>query len=107
MNLKTNKLEKQASLYLFDLQNLAGERGRMANDDWQVQQATTEEKIALEKRYRYTLSNKVLVEELPALFRLVCQKLDKDLPEKNDERLTIAAQPDANYLIAFNKDYLK
>ncbi len=104
---KTSGLEKQASLYLFDLQNLAAERGRMSNDDWEVKRVTTEEKIALEKLYRYTLSNKVLPEELSMLFDLVCQKLNIIQPDILPGTLRFATPPDANYLIAFHKEYLR
>lgn len=106
MSANLNSIERQASLYLFDLQNLAAERGRMTNDEWQIQQATAEEKVALEKRYQYTLSNKVHMEELPELLNLVRQKLNMAVLDKSNGT-SVLTKEDANYLIAFHKEHIK
>lgn len=103
--MKTNSdtIKRQASLYWFDLQNLAAEHGRMASDDWHIQQATAEEKAELEKQYQYTLSNKVHIEELPELLRLIQQRLNIT-PVKEKATDLLIVKENAPYLVAYHKD---
>jgi hypothetical protein len=106
MNKQT--VETQAKIYMFDLNNFAREHGFKANEVWEINRATFEEKAALEKRYQQTVSAKVLPEVLGELFGLVKDKLiqAKALGESKTDANAVL-DINQQYLVAFNPSKLK
>lgn len=99
-------IEKEANLYLFDLQNFAREHGCKTNDNWQIEQVTLEEKAQLEKKYELTLVNKVLPENFRELLRLIRSKLNLRSTD-SDTGGNTPAQGNGQYLVAFHTDRTK
>jgi hypothetical protein len=102
-NLKS--VERQANLYMFDLNNLALENGCQTDNNWEVKQATLDEKKELERSYQLTMSTKYLPEEMGEMLRLVQFKLNNPVLGKVNE--TTTNNSGGNYLIAFHTGRLK
>jgi hypothetical protein len=97
------RLEMEASMYVYDLNNTAKEFGFKADEGWELNVATQEEKSDIEKRYHPTITAKVLPEIISEMFGMVKDRLSQ---VKSDIRnnLNTEVRPDSNlqYLVAFN-----
>ena len=100
----TNKaLEMQAAVYVYDLNNTAREFGFKTDEGWELNVATQEEKVFIEKRYHPTIAAKVMPEILPDMFGLVKDRLTHAKSNiSNNLQTGNAHNPDQQYLIAFN-----
>jgi hypothetical protein len=99
----SQKVEYQASMFLFDLNNSAREHWFKTDETWEIRLATAEERSALEKKYYPTISAKVLPEILAELFGLIKKKLfmvqsDQEKSLNTDTIIKNHLQ----YLVAFN-----
>jgi len=101
------KIEKEAMMYVYDLNNCASENGFKADEAWEFSLATDQEKIALEKKYFPTISAKVLPEFLSELFHQVKAKLVH--AKYNAERAGQhnITESGLQYLIAYNPARLR
>ncbi|MVN21432.1 hypothetical protein [Mucilaginibacter arboris] len=101
-------VEVQAKVYVYDLNNCAKEFGFKPDESWELNLATNEEKLAIEKDYYPTISAKVLPEILSELFGLVKAKLSlaKTHTENKSDVKAVSESP-LNYLIAFNPKRLR
>lgn len=95
--------EMQASIYVYDLNNTAREFGFKPDEDWELNVATQEEMVDIEKRYHPTITTKVLPEIISEMFGLVKDKLIHVKSEIRNN-LNTNIRPDSNlqYLVAFN-----
>ena len=102
------KVDLQASMYVFDLNNSAKEHWFKPNEHWELSLASEADRTAIEKKYRPTLSVKGLPETLIRLQTLVKAKLAQGGTEATGRNL-VSDQPAADllYLIAFNPDRLR
>ena len=101
----TQTVEREASLYLFDLQNYARENGYQADDNWQLTRATLDEKRDLERTYQLIMSGKYLPEAMSEILRLVRSKLNPvEMLKDADSNLSANTGP---YLVAYRTDKLK
>jgi hypothetical protein len=97
------KIQFQAKVYVFDLNNCANEHGFKTDEGWELSLATNSEKSEIEKKYYPTMSAKVLPEILVEFFRMVKTQLNQaksDIEEKLDWSHISYTHPE--YLIAFN-----
>jgi hypothetical protein len=94
---------QEASLYVFDLNNCAREFGFKADEGWELNVASAEQKRDIEKRYYPTMSAKGLPEILSPLFNLVAEKLIQVksgiVNSLNEQSL---AGRDLQYIVAYN-----
>jgi len=101
----TETVGREASLYLFDLQNYARENGCQADNNWQLTRATLDEKRELERSYELIISGKYLPEAIPQIFRLVNSKLNPaEILKDADSKLSSNT---GSYLVAYRTDKLK
>ena len=101
--MKNETVEYQATAYVYDLNNCAIEYGFKMDEGWELNLATSIEKLALEKKYYPTVAVKALPETLLELVRLVKNKLiaaKYDMERKLDN--VNADNSNLQYLIAFN-----
>jgi len=101
----TETIEYQAKVYVYDLNNCARENGFKADESWELNLATAEEKKAIEKKYFPTVSAKVLPEILGELFGLVKGKLihaRAEMEKKFDGNTLFNKTNEHQYLVAFN-----
>jgi len=68
-------MEREAKMYVYDLNNCARENGFKAEETWEFSLSTDMEKTILEKKYFPTISAKVMPEFLSELVNLVKSKL--------------------------------
>ncbi len=96
-------VEMQAKVYVYDLNNCAKEFGFKADEGWDLNLATVEEKTAIEKDYYPTVSAKVLPEILSELFGLVKAKLTaaKSIIDKKLDT-DVSSDSPLQYLVAYN-----
>ncbi|QJD95491.1 hypothetical protein HH214_06185 [Mucilaginibacter robiniae] len=99
-------IENLANRYLFELQNLALEHGCRPDHEWQVERATHEEKVLLEKQYHLILANRVLPEHFLGLFHLVRAKLNLESVEPSSAAPT-QLEKGGLYLVAFHSGRTK
>src|ERR1700712_1016861 len=101
-------VEFQAKIYVYDLNNCAREFGFKPNEGWEVSMASSQEKIAIEKKYFPTLSAKVLPEMMSEMLGSVKFKLSSQLAGL--EKVTDTAyirQQHLQYLIAYSPNRLR
>jgi len=100
----TNKaVEMQASIYVYDLNSTAREFGFKPDEGWELNVATQDEKIFIEKRYHPTIAAKVLPEILSEMFGLVKDKLIQVKSEiRNNLQTGGTNNTELQYLVAFN-----
>jgi hypothetical protein len=99
----SEKVEYQANMFLFDLNNSAREHWFKTDETWEISLVTADERSALEKKYHPTISAKVLPEILAELLGLVKKKLfmvqsDQEKSVNTDTVIKKHLQ----YLIAYN-----
>lgn len=95
--------EMQASIYVYDLNNTAREFGFKPDEDWELNVATQEEMVDIEKRYHPTITTKVLPEIISEMFGLVKDKLIHVKSEiRNNLNTNIRPDSTLQYLIAYN-----
>lgn len=96
-------LEMQATIYVYDLNNTAREFGFKGDEGWELNVATLEEKVVIEKRYHPTIATKVMPEILSAMFGLVKSKLTQTAANiSNNLQMGTVQNPELQYLVAFN-----
>jgi hypothetical protein len=97
------KVEFQAKLYVYDLNNCAREFGFKDDEGWELNLVSNEEKATLQKRYYPVVTTKVVPEILAELFNEVKAQLvqaKSNIQNKLDtDRLSVH---DLQYLVAFN-----
>jgi hypothetical protein len=97
------KVEFQAKLYVYDLNNCAREFGFKDDEGWELNLVSNEEKTSLQKKYYPVVTTKVVPEVLAELFTQVKDQLvqaKSNIQNKLDmERLSVH---DLQYLVAFN-----
>ncbi len=101
-------VEFQAKIYVYDLDNCAREFGFKADENWQVNMVSREEKAAIEKQYFPVLSASVLLEMLAEMFGSVKFKLTRQLASLENvlDAATIRRQH-LQYLVAYNPNRLR
>jgi hypothetical protein len=101
--MNSQKVEYQANIFLFDLNNSAQEHWFKTDETWEISLATADERSALEKKYYPTISAKVLPEMLAELFGLVKKKLFMIQSDQEKSLNTdTVIKKHLQYLIAFN-----
>ena len=100
-------MEREAKMYVYDLNNCARENGFKAEETWEFSLATDIEKTVLEKKYFPTISAKVMPEFLSELVNLVKSKLKHT--SYNIERAGThnVKESGLQYLIAYNPGRLR
>jgi hypothetical protein len=100
-------IEREAMMYVYDLNNCASENGFKTDEAWEFSLATDQEKVELEKKYFPTISTKVLPEFLSELFHQVKAKLVH--AKYNGERAGQhnVTESGLQYLIAYNPARLR
>jgi hypothetical protein len=98
---------QRANVFMFDLSNSANEYGFKSTESWQVSLASEEEKTAIQKKYRPTLTICELPEMLAELFHLVQRKLKQTQPEVEISSARNIRLHHLAYLIAFNPERLR
>lgn len=99
----SQKVEYQANMFLFDLNNSAREHWFKTDETWEISLATADERSALEKKYYPTISAKVLPEMLAELFALVKKKLFMIQSDQEKSLNTdTVIKKHLQYLVAFN-----
>lgn len=95
--------EMQASIYVYDLNNTAREFGFKPDEGWELNVATQEEMVDIEKRYHPTITTKVLPEIISEMFGLVKDKLIHVKSEiRNNLNTNIRPNSTLQYLVAYN-----
>lgn len=101
--MSTKALDMQATIYVYDLNNTAREFGFKHDEGWELNVATQEEKIYLEKKYHPIISSKMMPEILSEMFGLVKSKLTQTAANISNNLQTGTIQnPELQYLVAFN-----
>jgi len=96
-------VELQAKMYVYDLNNTAREYGFKPDEGWELNVATQDEKVFIEKRYHPTIAAKVLPEILSELFGVVKDKLSQVKSEiRNNLQTGNINNTELQYLVAFN-----
>ena len=96
-------VEMQAAVYVYDLNNTAREFGFKPDEGWELNVATQDEKVLIEKKYHPTITAKVLPETLSEMFGLVKDKLIQVKSEiRNNLQTGGTNNTELQYLIAFN-----
>lgn len=101
-------IEFQAKIYIYDLHNCAREFGFKADEKWEVNMATSQEKADLESKYFPTLSAWVLPEMLAEMMSSVKFKLSQQLAgfEKVIDT-SLIRQHHFQYLVAYSPSRLR
>lgn len=96
------KIEFRSKIYVYDLHNCAREFGFKADENWEVNMVTGQQKAALENKYFPTLSAKIVPEMLAEMLSSVRLKLCRQLAgfEKAIDVSVIRAQH-LQYLVAY------
>lgn len=102
-----SKVEMEAKMYVYDLNNCAVENGFKPDETWEFSLATNEEKIVLEKKYYPTLSAKVLPELLSELVNAVRSKLAHASYKIEKAATHNIKESGSQYLIAYNPGRLR
>lgn len=96
-------VEMQATMYVYDLNNCAREFGFKVDEGWELNVATKDEKVSIEKKYHPTIATKVLPEILSELFGVVRDKLIQTKADiRNNLNPNNANNNELQYLVAFN-----
>jgi hypothetical protein len=101
-------IEFQAKIYVYDLHNCAREFGFKADENWEINMVTRQEKADLEKKYFPTLSAKILPEMLAEMLSSVKFKLSQQLAdfEKAIDTALVRRQQ-FQYLVAYSPNRLR
>ena len=100
-------MEREARMYVYDLNNSASENGFKADETWEFSLATDTEKTALEKKYFPTISAKVMPELLSELVNLVKSKLKHATYNIERAGTHNVKESGLQYLIAYNPGRLR
>ena len=101
------KMEREAKMYVYDLNNSAKENGFKADETWEFSLATDAEKHLLERKYFPTISAKVLPELLSELVNLVKSKLTHATYNIDRAGTHNIKESGLQYLIAYNPNRLR
>ena len=101
-------VELQATMYVYDLNNCASEFGFKTDEGWELNVATKDEKINIEKKYHPTIATKFLPELLSERFGVVKDKLIQTKADiKNNLNHNDGKNSELQYLVAFNPKRLR
>lgn len=96
-------IEWQAKVYLFDLNNCAREYGFKADERWELNLSSKEEKAELEKRFHPIISTEVLPEMVQELFDVVNKTLQEvKLGIANLISFNLPGPGKLQYMVAYN-----
>lgn len=102
----TSNIEKQANMYVFELNSCAKEHWFKPAEGWELSLATDEERNAIEKKYKPTHATTGLPETLLQLHGLVKSRLVQS-GFNNNSGMINNATTDLKYLIAYNPERLR
>lgn len=101
--MKSEVIEKQTKMYLYDLSNTAREHGFKADDKWELSLVTDAERSKIQKDYHPAIATKIYPEMLLQVFTTVKEKLNQEL-NSDEESLDLKSvlNRELNFIVAYN-----
>lgn len=101
--MKSEVIENQTKMYLYDLNNSAREHGFKADDKWELSLVTDAERSKIQKDYYPAIATKIYPEVLLQVFNTVKERLNQELnPDEESLDLKSVLNRELNFIVAYN-----
>ena len=101
--MKSEAIENETRMYLYDLNNSAREHGFKADDKWELSLVTDTERSKIQKDYYPAIAAKMFPEMLLPVFTTVKERLKQELnPEEESLDLKSVLNRELSFIVAYN-----